>query len=450
LVVVTAADVPPSASDALASQPAVTGAGGPSPTYPRALAVIVGGLLLAAAAILPLFRQTGARSWNTIWAEDGFVYFQQARRQGGLAVLLHGYNGYLQLPPRILAVFAAFVPIHDLSVYLALAATIVGALLAWFTYQTTEQWIASRPVRLALASMVALMPALGVELTANITNVIWVFVAVAPWALVSLAERPWDVAIRGLVALLAAASSTLCFLFLPLALGWLLIRKTRAALEVAAAFCAGLVIQGLVSLYTPSNGTAALPSSFHTLDRTVGAITNDTGLDVFSTYIFGTHGLTEHHVLAITGTLLTVAILAVLLIGAGRTHQLLAVVFAVYAVVMFVAPAWNRQSVSYRYSVIPVMLLASAVAVLVGDPTRTRGRGIARIGRWLFVVQIVVVTVIGFSGSDYRSESPKWPSSVTYTSHVTCHRAPPNKLVEVRTDVYNFWPVTLPCHDLSP
>ena len=207
------------------------------PTYPRALAIIVGGLLLAAAAILPLFRQTGARSWNTIWAEDGFVYFQQARRQGGLAVLFHGYNGYLQLPPRILAVFATFVPIHDLSVYLALAATVVGALLAWFTYQTTEQWIASRLVRLALASMVALMPALGVELTANITNIIWVFVAVAPWALVSLAERPWDVAIRGVVAVLAAASSSLSFLFLPLALGWLLIRRTRAAVEVAAAFC---------------------------------------------------------------------------------------------------------------------------------------------------------------------------------------------------------------------
>lgn len=418
-------------------------------TYPRALAIIVGGLLLAAAAILPLFRQTGARSWNTIWAEDGFVYFQQARRQGGLAVLFHGYNGYLQLPPRILAVFATFVPIHDLSVYLALAATVVGALLAWFTYQTTEQWIGSRLVRLALASMVALMPALGVELTANITNIIWVFVAVAPWALVSLAERPWDVAIRGVVAVLAAASSSLSFLLLPLALGWLLIRRTRAAVEVAAAFCAGLVVQGLVSLYTTSNG-ANLPSSFHSVDRTVGAISNDTGLDVFSTYVFGAHGLTGHHLLAITGTLLTVAILAVLLIGAGRTHQLLAVVFVAYAAIMFVAPAWNRQTASYRYSVIPVMLLASAVALLVADPTRTRGQLIARVGRWLFVAQIVVVTVIGFSGTDYRSESPNWSGSVTYTSHVTCHGVSPNRLVEVRTDVYNFWPVTLPCRYVSP
>ncbi len=362
-------------------------------------------------------------------------------------MLFHGYNGYLQLPPRILAAFSTLVPIHDLSVYLALAATTVGALLAWFIYQTTEQWIPSRPVRLALASMVALMPALGAELTANITNVIWMFVAIAPWALVSLAERSWDIALRGLVAALAAASSSLCFLFLPLALGWLLIRRTRPALVVAAAFCSGLVVQGLVSLFTTSNASA-LPASFHSVDRTVSAIANDTGLDVFSTYLFGAHGLTGEHLLAITGTLVTVAIVAILLFGAGRTHQMLALVFVAYAVVMFVAPAWGRQAASYRYSVIPVMLLASAVAILIADPTRTRDQMIARIGRWLFVAQIVVVSIIGFAGTDYRSQSPEWSGSVTYASHVKCHAAPPDKLVEVKTDLYNFWPVTLPCRDL--
>ena len=57
----------------------------------------------------------------------------------------------------------------------------------------SAEWIPSRPVRLALASLVVLMPVLGIENTANITNVIWLFAAVAPWALVSLSERPRDV-----------------------------------------------------------------------------------------------------------------------------------------------------------------------------------------------------------------------------------------------------------------
>ena len=59
------------------------------------------------------------------------------------------------------------------------------------------------------------MPVLGIENTANITNVIWVFAAVAPWALVSLSERPRDTIARSFVALLAATSTSLCFLFLP-------------------------------------------------------------------------------------------------------------------------------------------------------------------------------------------------------------------------------------------
>ncbi len=135
-----------------------------------------GALLFVLAVVVPLLRQTGARSWDTIWGEDGWVYFQQAHDHG-LGVLVRGYAGYLQLTPRLLAVPSAWIPIDQLALYFAVVAAVVGAALAWFVYWASEGWIDSQAVRAALASLVVLMPALGYENTANITNLIWILFA---------------------------------------------------------------------------------------------------------------------------------------------------------------------------------------------------------------------------------------------------------------------------------
>ena len=87
-------------------------------------------------------------------------------------------------------------------------------------------------------------------------------------------------------------------------------------------------------------------------------------------------------------------------------------VLVAYAVITFVLPAWSRRDAAPRYSVIPELLLASAIAVLVADPTRGPTHWIARIGRPLFVIQVVIVTIVGFSVTNYRSESPRMVGSL--------------------------------------
>jgi hypothetical protein len=414
----------------------------------------MGVALLSAAAVLPLFRQTGTRSWQSIWSEDGYEYSEQALRHGGFAVLFRGYGGYLQLPPRLLATVAAAIPIHDLSIYLALSATIVAALLAWFIYHVSGGWIGSPFVRLALASLVVLMPVLGAENTANITNTIWIFAAVAPWALVSMAERPGDILIRSVVAFLAATSTSLCYLFLPLGLGYAIVRRTRGAVIVAGVFIAGLAVQGIAMLHT-KDLVPALPQAFQPFHRSASELASATGLQVFGMYLVGFKGTTtpwlvHHHLLSVGGTVCIVLILIVLAVGASRKHQVLAASFVAYAVITFAAPVWNRRDVAPRYSVIPVLLVASAIAVLAADPNRTRGQWVARVARPLFVIQIALLIVIGFSATTYRSGSPPWPNSVTVTDRMKCHGEPPSRLVEIRTDAFDYWPVTLPCRDLSP
>ena len=119
-----------------------TGAG------PRTL--VVGCVLFAAAVVIPLFRQAGRHSWDRIFSEDGFIYTQQAMRNGALTSLFRGYAGYLQLPPRILGALASFVPVRDLAVFLAVAGTVTLALLGLFVYHVTSTWIESVPLRLAV------------------------------------------------------------------------------------------------------------------------------------------------------------------------------------------------------------------------------------------------------------------------------------------------------------
>jgi hypothetical protein len=133
-------------------------------------------------------------------------------------------------------------------------------------------------------------------------------------------------------------------------------------------------------------------------------------------------------------------------------------------VITFVAPLWYRNpdngifglsGIPFRYSLVPVMMLASAVAVLIAPAGGSRNRTIARIGRPVFAVYMVALIVTGFSVTNARSSDPLWSASLTRTYRADCIGAYPNKLVEVRTWKASFlapdlFPVTLPCRDLSP
>ena len=96
--------------------------------------MVDGRVLLAAAVLVPLLRQRGTPSWETVWSEDASIYTYQAVWHGSLDSLFRGYAGYLQLPPRLMAVPTPYFSLRYLSVYDALISTVTGALLAWSTY----------------------------------------------------------------------------------------------------------------------------------------------------------------------------------------------------------------------------------------------------------------------------------------------------------------------------
>lgn len=412
--------------------------------------------VLCGVVVLQLLRQRGVPSWDTIWVEDGPVYVGQANERGAIAVLLHGYAGYLQLLSRLLAVPTAFLPVSWIAAYLAVSSAIVTTLLAGFVYRSTGGWIATTRVRLAVGAIAALGPAAAIETTATVTNVIWPLLAAAPWAFASRRRSGSDVAMRATVAFLAATSTLLSAVFVPLAIGALVRRRARADLVVALTFAAGLVIQLLVV----TRSTFA-----ETSDRSVRMLVDLFGLRVLGSFLVGERPLDDlwsgiGEPAVVVFVVVTVAIFALLLPGAGRANQTLAATFLAVAVITFAAPVWARgtEVIGFalgtytwnmtRYTLAPILMLVSAVAVLADPVGPERARRVAVRARPALVVQTAVVVAIGLFTWTLRSEGPGWveTSSLAYEEQCTADRA---GSARITTSPTNF-SVVLPCDRLAP
>jgi hypothetical protein len=430
----------------------------------RGVAVAV--ILTGAAGVLPLLRQSGTPSWRTVWAEDGSIYTQEAVRSGPVNVLFRGYAGYLQLPPRLLAVPVTWISIRHLALYAAVVGVVVGVALAGFVYRMSEGWIDSWLVRVVLASFLVLTPTLGFENTANMVNTIWVFAAVAPWALVAVREDRRDTALRAVVAFLAATATPLCVCYVPLALGWLLVRRTRSALAVTGAFLVGLGVQGLVVTHTTDVQSRLVVNQLSTLRDGIGQ-------RVFAQFLLGPRWARSLWVVnwrlsALGSTVIVVSLVIALLPGAGRRAQRLGVLLVLYAVVLFIVPAWGRGTFvlglfegggdlpsSARFAVIPVILLGSGVAVLL-SPVGGASRGwVTRVALPLFVAQVALLTLVNYRLPNPRSIDVPWEPKVAAIYREQCLGASPAKLVTVPNPVlalagYAPFSVTVPCRNLAP
>ena len=417
----------------------------PRPRSRRQVFLIVG---LLAAALVPLFRQTGMRPWSVIYPEDGSIYTQQALASNPFSLLLRGYAGYLQLPPRLLALVVPLLPVRHLPLYFAVVGSLTVALLAWFAFWASEDWVASVPLRLALAALVVVAPVMGVENTANITNTIWAFVVVAPWALISLREDRRATAIRAGVVFLGATASALAFLLVPLAIGWLVVRRTRSAVWVAGSFGFGLILQAVVTLRTDRPTNPFIPTG-----GTVAQLRDRLTYRVFGEFAVGDRWLqplwrANWRAVEILAVLIVVAVVVCLLPGAGRRAQVMSIVFVGYAVAMFLVPLWGRgatairlveggevRPASMRFSVIPCFLLASAVAMLLASPER-RAASWVRNATWVFVAQVAILVVVNFSSATPTSGLNDWRHGVDVAYQQQCVGHPPGSSATIPESLF--------------
>src|SRR4051794_30940870 len=165
-----------------------------------------------ALTIVQLLRQTGAHSWQTIWAEDGRVYGTEALQSGGGDTLFRAYNGYVQVVERAGALALRVAPASRYSTVLAVTAAVITSILVVLVYRWTDGWIARPSLRVAVAAMALIGPGAYYEMTANLANLGWPLVIAAFWAIAARRSSVFDTVVRAVVVAAAALTTTVALL----------------------------------------------------------------------------------------------------------------------------------------------------------------------------------------------------------------------------------------------
>jgi hypothetical protein len=187
------------------------------PGWRAVLAAVVVGLLVAWTASVRL----GPTARDTVWAEDGGLFFREHLALGSVGSLLHPYAGYLHLGPRLVVNAAFLLPVewYALAVSTTCCALVggVGAAVFVLAREVVPVW----PLRLVLAAVPVLLPTAPWEITGNAANLHTFGLFLAPW-LFAYRVRSWPGAtVLALVTVLVVATEAQAVLFLPLlVLSW--------------------------------------------------------------------------------------------------------------------------------------------------------------------------------------------------------------------------------------
>ena len=445
---------------------------------------------LVALTATALLRQAGVPATETVWAEDGRIFYAQALRFPLWQTLVKQHDGYGQLFPRLAAQVARLAPAWRASQVMALVGAVTLAGLACLVFHMARAHVAPALARGLLALAMVLLPVAGTELLDNLVNVPWWLFFAGFWAMLWRPQAAPGRVAAGLVCALAAASEPLAGLLLPLgAARFVALRRAgdqapSAGLLAGLAYQAGVILTAGVGKTITPRGVPGIAPSF-ALRAGLGLLGGTKA----------TNALAVHHraLALVLGGLVLVVVLAtgVFVVPRVRSFTLWATGLAVAC---FVVPVWLRgvaramesggvQVVS-RYQAVPLLLLTSVIicvaghlalpgqgtalpghgtalpgqgTALPGHSAARHGRGPGRLGgsgrprRSLTVATVLVVLlapswVADFRDANQRSAGPVWPEQVRLAAK-QCTGSRSNEVL-VAVDPPG-WDASLPCRDLG-
>jgi hypothetical protein len=419
-------------------------------TRARARSWLLGAAFVVVTTALQLMRQPGARTWDTIWAEDGGVYTTDVINHPIGAALFRGYAGYVQLVPRILALPTRIIPPSWFAPYLAATGAVVAALCGLLVVRFSSGWVECEPLRWTLGAMVVLVPVGYPEINANIVNLNWTLLAVAFWAVASRRRGRADLALRVALVVLTALTTSLAAVLVPWAILVAVIRRTRDDAAVLVTLVVALGVQGLIDRSTASPAR--------------GPWSGSRAVEIFEVRVLGSlvtgerwlgHLWLQHPRKLVIGSIAFVVMVIVLSRPWRQSHdrQWFAASAVALAIVTFVASTAVRgttligltsavhtfDNAGSRYGFVPVLLLFSALVVLVDGSRR----------RWLqalLIAQAVFVITTSLRLLTLRSNGPMWSSTLARAT-ATCRARPELAVVSIPASPGNFVTV-VPCDRL--
>lgn len=386
--------------------------------------------LLTIAVVLQLARLGWSASLNSLWAEDGPIYMQEALSQDFWHAIFSTYATYLVLVPRLIAEGASLVALDDVPAAVsALSALVVGlsGLAVWFA---SAGHLRNPFLRGTLAALTVLCPVAGLESIDTAAYVPWFMLFASFWLLLWRPAKTGGAVLGGAFLLLTGLSTPGLWFFAPLAALRALAARGRNDLILLGSYAVGAAVQ--------------IPVLALTTETAVEPVWTGDIWTVFLQRIvngapFGLRGggnAWSHFGWPFLIALAAVAVLA-LAIGFRRAApgaRLLAAVALPTSLLMFVASLYQRavgtpmlwpegmfNGSGSRYAIVPMLLLVSAGLVLLESAQRRRARGPRQLP-WPSMAAVALLCasiVVSFWARDLNTRgTPPWDAALDHAAQV--------------------------------
>lgn len=386
---------------------------------PRLSGALLGAFYVLVATVAQLARQPGVPSWDSIWQEDGGIFLSQALSKSFPEALVHSYNSYLHVGPRLVAEVASWFPLDYAAKLLSGGECVAVSLMSVYVYFASAAVVRAQWARMVIAGSMILLPAAGYETNAVLSDMHWYLTYTAFWAVVAYPRTRGGVVLAASVVALAVLSDPFTGLFLPFALfqAWRR-RGERSAWVLPIVFGITLAIQLGFGLFSEP---AERYADSHWIDlpgvyalRVTGSLfVGDENLRNFWLRPWG-------WVFIFTTLALTIA-LVVYAIRRWREldwRLFVGQCFA-YSVLYLAVPCMLRGTENFldrdmfslngsRYAPLPILfLVAIVVAVLERRDPKVSAAGWRKI-QWAVALWAAFLVLNNFSIVTTRSPGPSW------------------------------------------
>lgn len=337
--------------------------------------------LLALVTVLQLARLGWSASLNSLWAEDGPIYMQEALTNGFWHALTATYATYLVVVPRLIAEVASLAPLRDVPAAVSILSAGIVALSGLAVWRASAAHVRNPYLRGTLAALTVLSPVAGLESIDSAAYVPWYMLFATFWLLIWRPETTRGTVCASAFVLLTGLSTPGVWFFAPLAALRLLAARDRSDIAILASFGVGAAVQ--IPVLAFSQEPAVEPLWTHDiwttfLQRVIDGAPLGLRLGGSAWIHLGWPLLIALGIVAIAG----------LIAGfrrSGAGARWIAAIAVPTSLAMFVVSLYQRavgeqmvwpegiyNGSGGRYAIVPALLLISAAMVLIDSASRRR------------------------------------------------------------------------------
>ena len=421
----------------------------------------VGAVVVALVATALLWHRLGATTRGIAWAEDSGRFLNERLQLGAVGSLLHPYEGYLHLVPRIVVDLAVrFFPIESYAVAVSAMSCVVVGLVGATVFVLARDVVRSVPLRALLAVVPALTPLVPVEIAGNTANLHWFLLFLAPWVFLYKPRSWWSSAVLTVIALVITLTEIQAAMFLPLFFRH--VRSVRSVPPIVAGVL-GAGAQLLTTVLDPRTPVAGAAAG--RVGGVVDLLAGFAAQPVAGSWDADVHAVgraVQDHgwwVVALPAVL----VFAVLVLGfvraSGGARWVLAALGLAPLVVWFAALGVNDVVTNwlgftakdwewlgaYRYAAAASAFLIAGI-VVAADVFIARGRVLFPALGWVLVLLVVTAAVLNTDVVSRREQTtvPAWSTQVQQ-HRVACADDPGGTMTLRAAPGQPKWDAFVPC-----